>query len=224
MDTRQQIATAQNEILRLKDEIKLSTDELQKTLASVSVLYQISSELSGIEDKAKASNVFVGSICKMYSVDVGILIELDKAGESYKVLESIGLSKTEGAKLAGQIKGSVFEKIHQERKPLRLKEPGDDSLPDVVQHLSVKSALFVPVIPSTQPELILLCCRMYAREFSFEEERVINILGIKLAETLDRISSQDAVEQRPFAREYHHRINVRRDTCGRLGLENNPLQ
>ncbi len=36
---------------------------------------------------------------------------------------------------------------------------------------------------------------MYAREFSFEEERVINILGIKLAETLDRISSQDAVEQ-----------------------------
>ena len=195
MDTQQQIVTAQNEILRLKEEIKLSTDELQNTLASVSVLYQISSELSGIEDKAKASSTFVASICKMYSVDIGILIELDKAGVSYKVLESIGLSKTEGAKLAGQIKGSAFEKIYQERKPLRLKQPGDDSLPEVVRHLSVKSALFVPVIPSTQPELILLCCRMYAGEFSFEEERVINILGIKLAETLDRISSHDAVEE-----------------------------
>jgi len=194
MDTQQQITALQNEILRLKDEIKQSTDELQTTLTSVSVLYQVSSELSGIEDKTKATSTFVASICKMFSVDVGILIEVDRAGANYKTLEGIGLSRTEAGVLSGQIKGSAFEKIFQDRKPLRLKQPGDNALPEVVRHLSVKSALFIPVISNAQPELILLCCRMYAGEFSFEEERVINILGLKLAETLDRITAQDSVE------------------------------
>lgn len=195
MDTQQQMAADKNEILSLKEEIKESTDELQTTLNSVSVLYQISSELSGIEDKAKASSTFVASICKMFSVDVGILIEVDRAGVSYKSLESIGLSRSEASELAGQIEGSVFENIYKDRKPVRLKQPGDGALPDVVQHLSVKSALFIPIIPSAQPELILVCCRMYAGDFSFEEERVINILGIKLAETLDRITAQVTVEE-----------------------------
>lgn len=195
MDTQQQITAAQNEILQLKEEIKQSTDELQHTLTSVSVLYQVSSELSGVRDKATASSSFVASICKLFSVDVGIIIELDKASGEYKTLESIGLPRADIGELSGKIEGSAFAKIDQEKKPLRLKQPEDNALPGVVRHLAVKSALFVPITPTTQPELILLCCRMYAGEFLFEEERVISILGQKLAETLDRIAAQKAVEE-----------------------------
>jgi PAS domain-containing protein len=195
MDTQQQIVAAQQEILNLKEEIKQSADELQHTLTSVSVLYQISSELSGIDDKDKAGNAFVAGICKMFSIDVGVLIEVDRVGLGYKTIESIGLSRAEADGLGGQIKGSVFEKTYQDRKPSRLDQPGASALPDVVQHLAVKSALLIPIIPSSQPELILLCCRMYAGEFSFEEERVINILSIKFAETLDRIAAQIRAEE-----------------------------
>ncbi len=195
MDNQQQLAAAQNEILRLREEIKLSTDELQRTLTSVSVLYQISSELSDIDNKPQAVNTLVASICKMFAIDVGIIIELHEDGASYKAVESIGIPSADAPKIAGPIKGSIFEKIFVSGKPGRLKQPQTDELPEVVRQLSVQSALLVPISPKSQPKLLLLCCRMYQGEFSFEEERIINILGNKLAEKLDNILSQDEVAQ-----------------------------
>ncbi|GEM_PF-5641125 len=164
---------------------------LEASLASVSILYQISSELSQVEDKATACTIFVESICRNFSIDLGILVELDGADGSYQAIAGLGLTKEEMNQFSGKVAGSVFDKTLQEARPVRLASPKAGILPEIISHFSIQSVLLMPIASKQGSGYVLLCCRLYDKEFLFADERVIGILATKLSSTLDTIVSQD---------------------------------
>lgn len=175
-------------------EAKEKTKALESTLATVSSLYQISSELSLIEDTKTLYKIFLEKLTQLFGAEIGVLYKIES--KDFSIISSIGLRRSEQEQLSGSTKG-ILEKVVLEKKIIRALPA--DALTEVSALFAaypIKATILSPIETKSGVTAIIQCSRLYDETFTTEEERVIRILVSKLTSILDTVAVQETLKIR----------------------------
>lgn len=194
-----------------EDEAKIKTKALETTLTTVSLLYQINSELGLIEDTEKLYTTFLEKVLQLFGVEIGIFYVVDKDTKEYTSFFSLGLRHDEQDLLRGPLSGSIFEDILLNRTMRLVSTEGVQLLSPIFSKYPIKATLLAPVDTKSGVVAIAQFSRLYDEPFTTEDERVMRILLNKLASSLDIVSSQEKLRTKTNELERMNKLMVDRE-------------
>lgn len=208
-----------NEIEELKQKIaaaeteaKRKTQALESTLTTVSLLYQITSELGLIEDIDQLYKTFLEKVLQLFSIEIGVFYHIETEPEQYRAFLSLGLRHNEEALLTGPFfAGTLFEEVILKRG-IRLVSTKEIQLVNpVFRRYPIAVTLMVPVETKAGVVAVLQLSRLYDEPFFPEDERVFRILLSKLSSSLEAASAQDILRKKTNELERMNKLMVDRE-------------
>jgi len=205
------IEELQKQLKAAQEDAKVKTKVLESTLATVSLLYQISSELSTIENKEKLYVTFLERVLKLFGAEIGIFYKMGVGSREYTVNFSLGIRKNEQELLHGPIVG-VLQEVIREKKVVR--DVSLETLKEINSFFSVypiRATILAPIEIKLGVVGILQCSRLYDDAFTADEERVIRILLNKLASIHDIVAAQNKLKLKTSELERMNKLMIDRE-------------
>ena len=207
-----------NEIEELKQKIasaeteaKRKTRALESTLTTVSLLYQITSELGLIEDIDQLYKTFLEKVLQLFSIEIGVFYRIEKESQQYQAFLSLGLRHDEEALLTGPIAGTLFEEVVLKRGIRLVSTEEAQSVNPVFRRYPIAVTLMVPVETKAGVVAVLQLSRLYDESFSPEDERVFRILLSKLSSSLEAALAQEILRKKTNELERVNKLMVDRE-------------
>lgn len=198
METTHNPEECREELQRTREELKAKTETLESTLASVSLLYQVTSTLASIENSTLLYKTLLEQIGKRLGSEIGIVYTIDTKASHYEALYALGVQEGERTQISGTINKTLLEEIFVAHKISRLYAQGEDIAPVHAILLSYhpKALLTAPIETKEGTPVFIQFVRCTNEEFTIEDERIVRILLNKAGSVLDAIVAQQKLEAR----------------------------
>lgn len=213
METIQNHAECQEELQRIREELKEKTETLESTLASVSLLYQVTNALGVIENSTELYKTLLEQIGRRLGSEIGIVYAVDIKESRYEAIYALGIQEDERKQLLGTLGKTPLEEIVATHKIRRSYSGGEDIIPqqDILLFYHPKASLTAPMETKEGIFMLIQFMRCTNEEFTFEDERTVRILLNKAASVLDIIATQQKLKARTSELERMNNVMLGRE-------------